>query len=210
MTKLFFVNHLINTTGLLSFNLETIKLVIALLLLFVTVLLTCITVMLFSYILNVNKDDHVGYLPSSLKAVKDPIRQIISIYVGEDKTKDYTLVEPGAGAANVSYFLSQKYKWKQVLAIEDEISLVWYSKLKNLFRKKPVSLVKANIFNYSFPTKSVVYCYLLSEMLAKLYEQGQLAGSLVISLSFPLKKAEPTEVFELSGFQKYLYVYDFR
>jgi hypothetical protein len=202
--------YFIHLLGFLGLGAETLRLALAILWLLATLFLTVITILLFRYMIHVNQKDHIGYLPSDVKNVAPLLDQIITKYI-QNETAEYTLIEPGAGAANVAYHLSQRYSWKQVLAIEDELLTLLYGRVKSWFRQNSrVEFVKANIFEYDFPQKSVVYCYLLSEMIDKLYIQGKLKGNLVVSLSFPLKSVEPVESYEIPGFQKYLYVYDFR
>ena len=194
---------------LLLLDIQTLRVILALIWLLVAIFLVLVTIFLFKYMIHVNSKDHIGYLPTMLSATGEKLTEVIKKYVG-DQTSKYNLVEPGAGLGNVSYYLSLQFKWKQVLAIEDEIGTILVAKLKGLFRQKTVTFVKANIFEYDFPTHNVIYCYLLSEMIDKLYSQGKLRGSLVISLTFPLTDIKPTETFELAGFQKHMFLYDFR
>ena len=189
----------------MDFNFE---LLFAILWLLLNLFLVGFIVMLFVYVFHANRKNSVGYLPTFLDQVGLKLEKVIENYVSN--TKEITIIEPGAGFANVAYYLSQKFTWKEVIGLENEIGTLLIGKFKQIFRKKGVRLIKADIYKYEYPENSVIYCYLLNNMLDEMHRLGKFKNTLVISLSFSLSDIEPTEVIEINGFQKKLIVYDFR
>jgi hypothetical protein len=158
-----------------------------------------------------NNADRVLYHGSNVREQGPIILKTLTRYLGND-SDSYNLIELGAGMATMSYYLSRQWKWKKVEAVEIGPFIIMAGKLRFLFArpKTPVHFVKQNIFTYKIPAKSVVYCYLFSSLVTKLYKEGSLKGSLVLSLTFPIEGIEPTKVIELESWQNRLLIYDFR
>ena len=158
---------------------------------------------------NKHRADRVLYHASNLGEIGPLLCQIIDRYIGSN-TNQYSLVEPGAGLATVSRYLGGKYPWREIQAVEIGGFILIIGRLRQLFSLVPIRLIHKDIFVHTFPARSVVYCYLFSSLLTKLWQNGQLTGHLVISLTFPIQGVEPTEVIPLKSWQGQLYVYDFR
>ena len=75
-----------------------------------------------------------------------------------------------------------------------------------------MTIIQDDIFKHKLEQKSLIYCFLGSEIMDHLYENKQFDNHFLISLDFSIGNVEAKEVFELPGFsiQKRLYVYDFR
>ncbi len=125
-------------------------------------------------------------------------------------TPNYHFVELGCGMAKVSRYINTKYQWKDVVGVEGELVVLTFARLRNFISKKKIRLVRANLFKIAIPEKSVVYCYLTTPMMDKLYKDGRLFGKLVISLSFQITGIQPTEKLTIIGFQQRVLVYDLR
>jgi len=166
-------------------------------------------IMLFKYVWHANSGDHIGYLASNLKNVGPALERIIEKYY-KGKVENVNLVESGAGFANLSNYLSKKYNWKEIIAVEDEPRIIKLAQFKQRFRKSKINFVQSNVLDFQNPESSLVYCYLLSTILTKMNAKKLFNNCLLVSLSFKIKDLEPTETIEIPGFQKYIFVYDFR
>jgi SAM-dependent methyltransferase len=152
--------------------------------------------------------DRIVFFPTNVKKIDSELDIIINKYL--PTTKDYELVELGCGAGNVLRHLSKKFEWKKSTGVE--LDWMTFIVAKFLSRKTDINIVQDDIFKHKIEQKSLVYCFLGSEIMDKLYKQNQFDNHLLISLDFRIHDVEATEVFELPGFsiQKRLYVYDFR
>ncbi len=197
-------------TSILHLPVLNLNLLYSLFILLISVLLLIFTAFLLKYMIYSNLKDNVGYVPTFIGPVADALIDIVNRYVGGE-TKSYSLVEPGAGMANVTNFLASKFEWKEAIAIEGELSVHLLSRVKQLFRKTKINFVCRDIYKYDYPKNSVIYCYLLNNMITKMYNMGKFKGSLIITLTFSIEGVEPTEKIAIKGFlQKHMYVYDFR
>lgn len=191
--------------SLLGRALSSLYLVMSIFLLF-------LVVKLLMYMIHINSSYHIGYVPTNLKTVGPVLQDILQKYVLDQnqQTSEYHLVEPGAGLATVSKFLAKKYTWKNILAIEDEGSVLaiakWQVKLSGL----PIEFAKENVLTAKFERPAVVYSYLLPDIIDKMRTNGQFKNCLLISLTFPLSEIVPTEKYTISSIQKQVLVYDFR
>jgi SAM-dependent methyltransferase len=152
--------------------------------------------------------DRIVFFPTSVKKIDKELDTIINKYL--PKTLDYELVELGCGTGNVLRHLASKFTWKKVTGVE--LDWMTYIAAKFFSRKYNVTIVQDNILKHKIESKSLVYCFLGTQIMDKLYKAGQFDNHLVISLDFPITTSETKEVFELEGLsiQKKLYVYDFR
>ena len=154
------------------------------------------------------KTDRVVFLPTSLKKIDKDLIALIPKYISN--TEQTTVVELGCGTGHVLRFLDSNFKWHKVVGVELDFVTNWIAKF--LSNKTNMEIIQKDIFAYQIPDKSLVYCFLGTEVMDKLKEKGQFDNNLVISLEFPITGVEPTEVMPLTGFsfQKEIFVYDFR
>lgn len=150
----------------------------------------------------------VIYYGSNLREQGPLLLKIIKKYIPD--TREYCLIEPGAGLGKVAEYLARHLEWADVAAVELGPVILTFGRIRAFIRRAPITFVHQNIFDFETPCPSVVYCYLTSDLLNRLYKNGQLNGSLVISLTFPLTGVRPTETIELKSWQARLLVYDFR
>lgn len=150
----------------------------------------------------------IGYVPSNPQATTPILKQVIVRYI--PKTTSVRFIEAGCGLAQVSQVMAKTYTWKEVVAIDIRYTLMLLARLRNLFPKAPVTYLRRNLFDYHFGTGNCIYCYLSTQILGKLYAEGKLTGNLVVSLSFAIPGAKPTEAIQVPNWQKRMYVYDFR
>jgi hypothetical protein len=175
--------------------------------------------------------DKIVYVSSNLLVVAPILDTIIGKYVSTNSnyatllgkgsvaqienvesldTQSYHFVELGCGMAKVSRYVNQKYDWASVVGVEGEPIVLSFARLRNYFSKKKIRIIRENLFKVELPQRSIIYCYLTTSMMDKLYREGRLFGKLVVSLSFHITGVEPTEEFSVIGFQRRLLVYDFR
>ncbi len=158
----------------------------------------------------------IGFVPSEIGTMGEPLKKLIAKYCvdenGKINTEEYTIVETGCGMASVSRFLEKQFQWKDIYAIDGEISIFTVARFMKWWKKSHIHLVFSDIFKFQVPKKALVYSYLTSSILTKMYTDGMLDGQLVISLTFSLKAegVKPVEIVEVPNFQHKLLVYDFR
>ena len=147
-------------------------------------------------------------ISSRPKYVEKVLLTVIKKYVA--KPHEMNFIEVGAGYAKIAKIAALNFKWKSIIAIEVDILVVFWTKLKNFFQKLPITYVKSDIFKYKIPKESLIYCYMSVSILNALYKASAFDGSLLLSLSFGIDGVEPIAEYKVKGFQKRLYVYDFR
>jgi hypothetical protein len=148
------------------------------------------------------------YMGSSLKQVGPLLEQIIAKYVPD--TAQVSFIEPGAGLGYIARFVARRFAWRQVVAIEITLSIYLLSRLWNAVTRARVTTVRGDVLQYMPPRGAVVYSYLTTAIISRLFREGKLKGCLFISLTFEIEGARPVEVFALQGWQKQVLVYDFR
>jgi len=147
-------------------------------------------------------------LGSNLKEIQEPLRDLLDDLVHSFEATE--CFELGAGLGKVSAFLKGAFSWKKVTAIEVSSFMSFWGKLLHSLHRTRVVYQHADITDLTYPKNSVLYCYLNSEILNQLYEEGRLKSCLVISLTFKLSKTKPIKTISLSNWQKELVAYDFR
>ncbi|MEM9000542.1 MAG: class I SAM-dependent methyltransferase [Bacteroidota bacterium] len=181
-------------------NTETI------ILLFVLVVLAI--VFAFKELLTMLRPDRVVLVSSRIRHVEHPFLEAINTYAPQ--TENMNFVELGAGYAKICTLAARSFIWKSLIAVErDHLALSW-ARLKNRLNKLPITYIKSDIFTYSIPQESVIYCYMSEHVVNKLYNAKAFDHCLLLSLSFAIHGVEPVAKYDLKGFQKRLYVYDFR
>jgi hypothetical protein len=185
---------------------------ILLALLFYIVVTICYGAYLWETHLNRTKPGRVIYYSSNLNEQGEVLAQLIERYITQrgETTDDYTLVEPGAGFGHVARYLSKRYVWREVQAVEIGPVVLAVGRMYTLFRRDKVKFILADIFSYAMPKKSFVYCYLSSDILDQMYQKGHFRGQLVVCLTFAITGCTPEEEIPLQSWQKRILVYDFR
>lgn len=154
------------------------------------------------------KSNRAVLVSTRTKHVFPVLSQILNQY--ESELKDMQFIEIGAGYARVTAFMARQNRFKQLTALEINFFVVQYCRILFAFQKLPVRFIRKNILEYSIPKPSFVYSYMSSYILQKLYENKQFEGCILVSLTFPIKGATPAYEYPIQGFQKRIYVYDFR
>lgn len=152
--------------------------------------------------------DRVVLVSSKTKYINQPFQDVINKYI--DKTEETNFVELGSGYAEVTTMAAENYKWKSITAIEMDFFAVFVARFKNKFRKLPITFLKSDVFKCSIPQNAFIYCYLSGPVLKQLLHTGAFDSALVLSLSFLIDDRTPIMEYKITGFQKKLYVYDFR
>jgi SAM-dependent methyltransferase len=154
------------------------------------------------------RTDRIMFLPTSIKKIDQSLLQIVSKYIS--KVEHTTVVELGCGTGNILRFLGDEFNFKKLVGVELDFVTNFIARF--LANKSNIEIIQKDIFAYKIPAKSLVYCFLGTEVLDKLNEKGQFDNNLVVCLEFSLSNIEPTEKYILPGFsfQKELFVYDFR
>ena len=127
------------------------------------------------------------------------------------KPEEYVFVELGSGLGFVITFLNQAFSWKRLVAVELSWHYLMLAKVRAKLMRLPSNIVweRANIFSFTCRDRRVIYCYLSSQILERLYKEDRLKNALVISLTFQIPGLVG-EKFPISGWQEAYYVYDFR
>ena len=151
------------------------------------------------------------YVGTQLRTLGPALEDMIGRYLG-DETAHWTLVEIGAGLAYVAGFLSKRFRWKSVEAVELGRTLVLLSVARAwLFGYgQGMRFRRQDILDYDMPEKALVYCYLNEGLLGLMQEKGQFAGRIVVCLTFAIPGKQPVETVPLPNWQGNLRVYDFR
>ena len=173
-----------------------------------SIILLFIAYYLFRLLWSIAHPKHAVLISTNTKHVKKLFLKVINDYVPD--TKKTTFLEIGAGYAKRTRIAAYDYSWKSIVALELKWSVVTFIKLRNIFHKYPIHFLAKDIFKYEISQNSVVYSYMTTSIINKLYEMNKFNGCLVISLSFMINGLTPTAAFKVDGFQKKLYVYDFR
>lgn len=139
--------------------------------------------------------------------VKTKLVEIVTKYV--DKTEDKNLIEFGCGIGQTVHFLGKKFVWQKVLGIEIDNLTFLGARFYNSLQKPQINLEKADILTIPMTGQNVVYCYLGPDLMSLLYNSGQFANCLVVSLSFRIHECEPTDKITLKSSHGQIYVYDF-
>lgn len=152
-------------------------------------------------------NSRVVFLPTELKLIKSKVTEWIEKY--ELQTENMSLIELGCGRAGFLRSMSM-FNWKKKVGIEGQFILSLKSKFLNF--GKNIEIIHGDIFEYSIPNNSLVYCYLGVKNMNQLYMENRLKDSLVISLDYSIDGVEPIETFKISDkkVQNKLFLYDFR
>jgi hypothetical protein len=147
------------------------------------------------------------YVGSNRKIVCSIVPSILEKYAIDPSR--FIWVEPGAGMGEVSGCMSS-YPWKEMHALEIGTVLFCTGKLLSILKKWPLHWQKGDVLKMNWPRPAVVYCYLFTEVITRMYKGGQFKNSLVMTLTFPIEGVEPTETIPVSGWQQQIFIYDLR
>jgi hypothetical protein len=153
-------------------------------------------------------NDKIGFLPSISSKLNKQLAIIFEKHIKD--TSKYEFIERGAGLANISGYIQKNFNFKKVTAVEIDFITIFFGKLLAKLTRSKIEFVRQNVFDYKVPKKSVLYFYLTTSILEKLYQQGKLDGHVVISTTFKLKNLKPDESIKMNNFYRWMYVYDFR
>lgn len=128
----------------------------------------------------------------------------------QNELPNYNFLEIGAGYGQVSQYIARQKIFKSVHAVEIDRLVFIVAKVSLFLKKVAVNYTRANILKYTIEKPAFIYSYMSIYITDSLYKANKLEGSVFISLSFPITDVVPTEVYDIKGFQKKLYVYDFR
>jgi hypothetical protein len=148
----------------------------------------------------------VGYVPSNLTLIKPFLLDITSRYKLHPQHVD--LYELGCGLAHVLKWYSAQFKWKRVVGIE--LDFFWYVLATLSVKNKNITILREDVITHKYPKNSVIYSYLVPEILEKMYIENKFNDTFLISLTFPISGIEPTEKIIFPGMQHQLFIYDFR
>jgi hypothetical protein len=179
------------------------------------VLLVVITIILFLYLLYLLMQVRYSldstkapFVSTSLRAIALPLTQVITSFVPRPKQVEF--FELGAGRAKLSRLVAKNFGFAKVTAIEYDGFLAWLAKMETTLMGSLVIVEQGDILDRTYPQGSVLYCYLMPELLVKMYDKGLFEGQLVLATTFGIRDIKPTTKVEFGGFQKRLFVYDFR
>lgn len=147
-------------------------------------------------------------LSSDTKTVCPPLVQSLYKYFPTPQNSNF--IELGCGKGNVSRFIKFSTKFKRVIGVEGDFFTFILAKVMTKLSAVKMELKRGNILKSEIPDDSAVYCYLFPSLIEKLYKMGKFNKSVLFSLSFPLDDIPPTEILEIKGVHKKLYIYDFR
>jgi SAM-dependent methyltransferase len=154
------------------------------------------------------REHQIGYFPSLVPGLQKKIQTLLKKYhLSPDQS---AFVELGCGLGSVCFFAYKKLTFKRVVGVDLNGILITLARFWNSFKGSGVELVKSDVYKYKIPSKAFVYCYLGGTIMTELYHRQLFADTFLVSITFPIKDIEPTEVIKLGGFYKKMYVYDFR
>jgi len=156
------------------------------------------------------------FYPPFVPTVNNKVSDTINDYLNQNP--DITLFcEPGAGFANVADAVSKKNPKLEVIAIEYNFFIFVLAKITLFVSRSKVKMIwanflKFNLDDYKKDRKTLIYCYLLPELMDKANEMGKFKKSTVLSLDFKISGEEPQNqlIIGSTGFQKQVWRYEFK
>jgi hypothetical protein len=180
---------------------------IVLLIILISILVVLVYYWFVQLKLNHNKYT-IGFLPTISPTLNKELVKISHRYIPNQAK--FSFVELGSGVANITAYMSKNTQFKSYIAVELDWLTIQFGKLINFFKTKQILYIQKNVFDYTLPHSSFVYCFLGGAIIDRLADEGGFENCLVVSASFPLSKIKPTETIPLKNFYKNLYIYDFR
>lgn len=165
-------------------------------------LLTCIAISLLMF----HALFYVPLVPTEKRVIKK-IAELADLKDGE------TVYDLGCGDGRVIEALAQE---KKITAIGVDVSriIICLAKIRRLWKKSPIQLLRKNFFDQDLSDADVVFCYLFPRFMKKLqekFERELKPGARVISYSFPMiewKALKTLSTREKSPKHFLLYRYD--
>jgi hypothetical protein len=186
-----------------------------LILLYILQLIFLLLVAVYLYLTWINlqltrRKDRVVLLSSDRKKMGSQLLVLLERFAGDPAQMHF--IELGAGFAYIAELVAKRWPASTVEAVEVVSPYAWLGKLRLLLSRAHQVTMKVGdvLTTKDYPTGSVLYCYLLTDLLDQMYQSGSLKGCLVITLTFPITGIEPAAILPVAGWQKCLYVYDFR
>jgi len=152
--------------------------------------------------------NRVVLVSTRTKYVLPILNEIIEFY--KNDISQMTFLEIGAGYGKVSRHAYKVKKFKNVTAVEINFFVVVFVRVLFFFKRLPINYSRKDILNYKISKQTFIYCYMSVYIVNTLYQTEKLEDCIFISLSFPITDVIPTRVYNVKGFQKKIYVYDFR
>jgi len=177
-------------------------------LLFLSICLLFVTIFWCGQVLSLIRRKRVGFIPTVSKEVENSFVQIFDEF--KVNPKDYFFVELGAGMAGMSRFAFKKFEFREVWAVEVSQVLVFLARILNFKYGTKIKFFIKDIFKFDYPENSILYCYLGTNIMKLLHQQGCFKNKLVISLTFKIPDLEPAKAIKVNSHYKRLLVYDFR
>lgn len=163
---------------------------------------------LFYTLYTISNPKRVVLISTRTKLVLPILLEILETFDNDVNQMDF--LDIGAGYGKVSKHMVKLKKFKNVIAVEINFLVVVLARILFFLRRLPIKYIRTNILNYKISKQTFIYCYMSVYIVSTLYKNKQLDDCIFVSLSFPIKDVVPTKTYDIKGFQKKLYVYDFR
>jgi hypothetical protein len=152
---------------------------------------------------------HPPYVPTVNPKV---ITSLVS-YINDTSGIEY-FIEPGSGFCGISLGIEKKFPQIQVICLEYNV-FIWFLariKLRLLGSKIKLYLGDFTTFDlskYQQKNKTIIYCYLLPQLMESAYKNNQFRDSTVLTLDFQIPNVVASDNIQIgtSGFQKQLWIY---
>ncbi|QCX00636.1 class I SAM-dependent methyltransferase [Aggregatimonas sangjinii] len=154
------------------------------------------------------KTNQVVLVSSSVNHVKQPLLHAIEHFKIEPQEMNF--IEVGSGYGKILDLAAKEFEWKSLIAIEIDFLTIMIARFSNLIKRMPITFVHKDIFDYEIPKGSLVYCYMSTPIISRLFDEGAFENCVVLSLTFPIQEIPCSATYDVEGFQKRLFVYDFR
>lgn len=157
------------------------------------------------------KPGRILYVGSKMRNAGPTVVSTLKKYL-QNNSESYIVVDLGAGLGLAINYLAAAMPWQGAEAIEISWLYVLVGRFLTMLRGLGGKVVWRcqDIFSYESSEQRVLYCYISRDMLKRLYDEGKMQGALVLSLTFPIPDCPEAEQIAVPGWQKVLYVYDFR
>lgn len=149
----------------------------------------------------------VGFVSSYLGWIGQGLDDCINDNI--KNVSELKFVELGSGWGGISRYISKKFDFKEVIALELNWSNSLIAKFFGRVQGGNVKYLQGDIFKYKPPSKSIFYCYLFPSILEIMQRENYFQDCYVISLTFEFKNKEPVATYPVKGFQKILRLYHF-
>jgi len=153
---------------------------------------------------------HPPYVPTVNPKVITSLTSYISA-----KSKIKTFIEPGSGFCGISLQIEKQFPNIEVIAIEYNIFICLLANIRLKLKRSKIKLFHGDFTNFNLTKyqnkgETVIYCYLLPQLMEEAYKNNQFKNSIVLTLDFQIPKVEADGNIQIgtNGFQKQLWVYE--